>query len=76
MPPEISRLIGSPFSLPANSRKGKMAWKMSRVEAAGESALILMVRSLSAEGARRGRKSSVWLPTARPLVSALVARAR
>jgi hypothetical protein len=49
---------------------------MSSVEAAGESALILMVRFLRDEGGKVGRNSRVWLPMVRPVVVAAVARAR
>jgi hypothetical protein len=47
------------------------------VDAAGESAAMVMVRSFSAAwGASCGLNSTVWLPMERPETSADVARAR
>jgi hypothetical protein len=46
------------------------------VDAAGESAVIWMLRFLSAEGRSCGLNSSVWLPMDRPETSAAVALAR
>ena len=66
---------------PAKRRKGKIAWKISDVLAAAESAAILTVRSwipvnsLEVAGLSRGLNSRVVLPTERPLTSASVTRA-
>jgi hypothetical protein len=46
------------------------------VDAAGDSAAILMLRFSRAEGRTWGRNSSVWLPMERPSTSAEVAVAR
>lgn len=52
-----------------------MAWKMSIVLAAGESAVILKDRDFTVDGLFLGENSSVWLPMWRPVTVASVALA-
>ena len=72
MPPEMRSVMGAAGSpgilwvsllggVQAKRRKGKTAWKMSRVEAAGESAVMEIWRACRSEGRRRGRNVSVSL---------------
>jgi len=66
----------SPDEEAANSRKGRIAWKISSAEAASEEASMRVLRSARAEGLRVGRKSRVWEPTSSPETEAEVAVAR
>src|SRR3569833_2719064 len=78
VPPAISTSIGSPSLPPANRRKGRVAWRMSRADAAGEAAAMRMGCSLgrvAVAGPSRGWKVSVLLPTLSPTTEASVASA-
>jgi hypothetical protein len=62
-------VIGDAFSSPANNKKGKIAWKMSKILAA-ESASILIFRLTSLLDGNVGANVNSELPIKQPVVSA------
>lgn len=74
VPPETVSSMGvsGQRSLPAKTRKGRMAWRMRRALAAAESAAMVKRRDSRSDGLRRGRNSRVLEPMARPETSASV----